>query len=185
MIIDIVKFIISPMGFIIIPLIIMIICTLKKYNNYLDVRKIIKDQLKMFENNISTFIIIYILPIIIAIGIIRIKTIDIEVINTVNVVISILVAMFFAILSIIINFKNEKSENYKKTLKETNNTIIFEILLSVFLLISTFIYMFIETVQNIIILYAISFIIYYLSIVVLMNIFIVIKRMYILYENNK
>lgn len=185
MIIEIVKFIISPMGFIVIPLMIMIICALKKYNNYLDVRKIIKEQLQMFKDNISTFMIIYILPILIAIGIVRMKTINTEVIDTVNVVVSILVAMFFSILSIIINFKNEKSENYKKILKETNNTIIFEILLSVFLLICTFIYMFIENVQSKVILYIISFIIYYLSIVVLMNIFIVMKRMYILYENNK
>ena len=182
---NVLKFIISPMGFIVIPLLIMIISALKKYNNYLDVRKIVKEQYNMFKNNKSALIIIYILPIIIAIGIARIKTIDVEIIDNVNVVLSILIAMFFSIMSIIINFENEKSENYNKTLKETNNTIMFEILLSVFLLICTFIYMFIEKIENEIILFAISLIIYYLSIVVLINIFILMKRMYILYDKKE
>lgn len=176
------EFIISPMGFIVIPLLIMIISAFRKYNNYLDVRKILKEQYNMLKSNKSMLIIIYILPIIIAIGIVRIKTIDIEIINNVNVVLSILTAMFFSIMSIIINFKNGKSENYKKTLKETNNTIMFEILLSVFLLILTFIYMFIEKIKNEIILLIISGVIYYLSILVLINVFIVMKRMYVLYE---
>ena len=183
MIIEILKFIVSPIGFIIIPLTIMILSAFKKYNNYLDVRKIIKEQIKMFKGNKSTFIIIYVLPILISIGIAQIKIIDVEVINNLNVVLSILIAMFFSILSIIINFKNDDSENYKKTLKETNNTIIFEILWSVFLLICTFIYMFVDKIENAIIVVIASFIIYYLSIVVLMNIFIVMKRIYILYEN--
>ncbi len=178
------KFIISPMGFIIIPLLIMIISAFKKYNNYLDVRKIVKEQYSMLENS-KSIIIIYILPIIIAIGIARIKTIDVEIIDNVNVVLSILIAMFFSIMSIVINFENKHSGNYNKTLKETINTIMFEILLSVFLLISTFIYMFIEKIENEVILFAISFIIYYLSIVVLVNIFILMKRMYILYDKKE
>ena len=179
------EFIISPIGFIVIPLLIMIASTFRKYNNYLDVRRIIKEQYKILKNNKSTLIIIYILPIIIAIGIARIKTIDVEIINNVNVVVSILIAMFFSVMSIIINFENGKSENYKKTLKDTNNTIMFEILLSVFLLICTFIYMFIEKIENVIILFFISFVIYYLSIVVLINIFMIMKRMHILYDKKE
>ena len=185
MIDKIVKFFISPMGFIVIPLSIMLISAFKKFNNYLDIRKILKEQYKIFENNISALIIIYILPSIIAIGITRIKFIDVEIVNNINVVLSILTAMFFSIMSIIINFENENSENYKKTIKETNNTIMFEILLCVFILICTFIYMFIEKIENTIILGIVSFTIYYLSIVVLINIFIVMKRMHILYENKR
>lgn len=185
MIDNVLKFIISPMGFIVIPLLIMIISAFKRYNNYLDVRKIVKEQYDMLKNNRIVLIIIYVLPIIVAIGIARIKTIDVGIINNVNVVLSILIAMFFSIMSIIINFENEKSENYKKTLRETNNTIMFEILLSVFLLICTFIYMFIEKIENDIILFAISLIIYYLSIVVIMNIFILMKRMYLLYDKKE
>lgn len=185
MISNVLKFIISPMGFIVIPLLIMIISAFKKYDNYLDVRKIVKKQYDMLKNNRTVLIIIYVLPIIIAIGIARIKTIDVGIINNVNVVLSILIAMFFSIMSIIINFKNEKSENYKKTIRETNNTIMFEILLSVFLLICTFIYMFIEKIENDIILFAISLIIYYLSIVVIMNIFILMKRMSVLYDKKE
>lgn len=181
----ILEFIISPVGFIVIPLLIMIVSAFRKYNNYLDVRKIIKEQYNILKNNKSILIIIYILPIIIAIGIARIKTIDIEIINNVNVVLSILIAMFFSVMSIIINFENGKSVSYKKTLKETNNTIMFEILLSVFLLICTFIYMFIEKIENVIILFFISFVIYYLSIVVLINIFMIMKRMHILYDKKE
>ena len=176
------EFIISPIGLIVIPLIIMIASAFRKYNNYLDVRKIITEQYKMLKGHKSTLIIIYILPILIAVGITRIKKIDIQIIDNVNVVLSILIAMFFSILSIIINFKDGKSENYKRTLKETNNTIMFEIILSVFLLICTFIYMFIEKIENDIILFAASLIIYYLSIVVLINIFVVMKRIYILFD---
>lgn len=182
---EIFKFIISPMGFIIIPLLIMIIGSLKKYNNYFDVRRILKTQYSMLRNSKGTLITIYILPIIIAIGIIRTKTISVEIINSVNVVLSILITMFFSIMSIIINFNNTKSENYKKTLKETNNTIMFEILVSVFLLICTFLYMFIQNIENQIILYIFSFAVYYLSIVVLVNIFIIMKRMYILYDKKQ
>lgn len=179
---NVLSFIISPMGFIVIPLLIMIISALKKYNNYLDIRKIIKEQYNMLKSNKNALIIIYILPIIIAIGITRVKTIDVGIINNVNVVLSILIAMFFSIMSIVINFENGKSENYKKTLKETNNTIMFEILLSVFLLILTFIFMFIEKIEYKIILLLISGLIYYLSILVLLNVFVVMKRMYILYD---
>ena len=100
----ILEFIISPVGFIVIPLLIMIVSAFRKYNNYLDVRKIIKEQYNILKNNKSILIIIYILPIIIAIGIARIKTIDIEIINNVNVVLSIWISMFFSVMSIIINF---------------------------------------------------------------------------------
>ena len=93
--------------------------------------------------------------------------------------------MFFSVMSIIINFENGKSENYKKTLKDTNNTIMFEILLSVFLLICTFIYMFIEKIENMSILFSVSLVIYYLSIVVLINIFMILKRMHILYDKKE
>ncbi len=139
----------------------------------------------MLKNNKSTLIIIYILPIIIAVGIARIKTIEIGIINNLNVVLSILIAMFFSVMSIIINFENGKSENYKKTLKDTNNTIMFEILLSVFLLICTFIYMFIEKIGSVVILFFISLVMYYLSIVVIINIFMIMKRMYVLYDKKE
>lgn len=184
MIKEILKFIISPIGFIVLPLFIIVGSSFRKYNNFLDIRKIIFKQLSMFKENRLNFIIIYILPIFIAVGITRIRNIDIGIINNINVVLSILIAMFFSIFSIIINFDN-KSKNYKLVLEESINTIMFEIVLCVVLLIFTFIYMFIENVNNIIILCGISFIIYYLSIIVLINICIVIKRMYILYENKK
>ena len=89
MIDNVLKFIISPMGFIVIPLLIMIISAFKRYNNYLDVRKIVKEQYDMLKNNRIVLIIIYVLPIIVAIGIARIKTIDVGIINNVNVVLSI------------------------------------------------------------------------------------------------
>ena len=92
--------------------------------------------------------------------------------------------MFFSVLSILCSFdKERKNENYKQLLKETFNTSIFEIILCLLLLFISFIVLFIGEFKESVALKIISGIIYYLTMVTILNILVVIKRIKVLFDN--
>ena len=118
-----------------------------------------------------------------AMALVQIRCIDDPVINIVTVIISILTSMFFTILTLTLDMRKriKSDEKYNaneasissKLLKEIYYSIMFEILVSVVILIACFIELFAKMYS-----FWGSIVIYYLVFVLLMNLFMVLKRIF-------
>ena len=155
-----------------------------KLGNFVDISGIIKKHLSFFKNNKMQFISIYIVPIIISIYIGTIHTINKELVDNLIIILSILISMFFAILSILcsIDSKN-KNEIYKQLLNETYTSTVFEIIICIFLLLVSLAALFIGKGFNELIDMIASIVIYYLTFVLILNIFVIIKRIEAIFQS--
>ncbi len=87
-------------------------------------------------------------------------------------------------LSILCAFDKGKGNTvYQQLLKETFNTTVFEIILCLILLFISFVILFIGNYDESIVLKCVSGIIYYLTIIAILNILVVIKRIKVLFDN--
>ncbi|MCJ7856962.1 hypothetical protein MUJ63_11745 [Lachnospiraceae bacterium NSJ-143] len=163
---------------------ILCLCLLLKHSNFLDIRRIFVQHFCIFKGNPLQLIGIFFAPILLTTGLVEIKCIDKDILSNLNIILSILTAMFLSILSILCSFnKEKKNENYEQLLKETFNTVIFEITLCLLLLFISFIVLFIGNFKESIALKISSGIIYYLTMVTILNILVVIKRIKVLFDN--
>lgn len=159
-------------------------CLLLKHSNFLDIRRIFVQHFYIFKGNPLQLIGIFVAPILFVIGLLDIKSIDKDILSNLNIILSILTAMFLSILSILCSFnKEKKSVNYQQLLKETFNTTIFEIILCLLLLFISFVVLFIGNFKESIALKIVSGIIYYLAMITILNILVVIKRIKVLFDN--
>lgn len=163
---------------------ILLFSLLFKYSNFLDIRAIVVQHLNIFKGNLIQLVGIFIAPIFISIGLIQIKCIDKDIIGNLNIILSLLISMFLSFLSILCSFNRKvENANYKQLLKETYNTTIFEIILCLLLLFISFIVLFIGDFEETIKLKITSGVIYYLTMIMILNILVVIKRIKILFDN--
>lgn len=186
--VPILKAMFSPYGIMGLCLVILLIGKVFWGKNYLNCFDIIKKHLNCFESRkgrmsyVSVFLYV-VVPFLLAIAVVRLRNIDADVINLLTIIISILTAMFFTLLTLILDMrgrvKNDKEYDAgdallsMKLLKEVYYSIMFEILLSVVILIMCFIELFTKQFY-----WACSLIIYYISFVVLLNLFMVLKRIF-------
>lgn len=170
--------------FFIIGFVILCLCLCVKHSNFLDIKQIFIQHFYVFSGNLLQLIGIFFSPMLLTVGLVEIKCIDKDILSNLNIILSILVAMFLSILSILCSFSKEgKNENYKQLLKETFNTTIFEIILCLLLLFVSFIVLFIGDFEEFIALKIVSGLIYYLTMITILNILVVIKRIKVLFDN--
>lgn len=163
---------------------VLLLSLLPKNSNFLDVRSIFTQHFNVFRGNWLQFFGIFIVPILFSIGIVQIRCVDKEILNNLNIVLSILIAMFFSVLSILSAIDGQiRRDKYQQLLTETFTTTIFEIILCLLLLLISFIVLFIGVFEKTVILKIISGIIYYLTIVTILNILVIIKRIKVLFDN--
>ncbi|EOU1922302.1 hypothetical protein DMN26_01275 [Clostridium perfringens] len=179
---NIIEIALSPQSLFIVSALLLIINSIQKNNNFFDVRDVIKSQYNLFKGNKFQVIIFFIVPFLLSLGVVQIKYINKDIINNINIVLSIFISMFFAMLSILGGMSKSNKEQYNILLKETFNTIIFECILCIIILIVSFIRLFLDSYEHTISLMGISIFIYYLIFVVVLNIFLVIKRLKILFD---
>ena len=158
---------------------VLLLSLLPKNSNFLDVRSIFAQHFNVFRGNWLQFFGIFIVPILFSI-----RCVDKEILNNLNIVLSILIAMFFSVLSILSAIDGQiRRDKYQQLLTETFTTTIFEIILCLLLLLISFIVLFIGVFEKTVILKIISGIIYYLTIVTILNILVIIKRIKVLFDN--
>lgn len=182
----------NPALWIFIGIIFVVIYTNKEIDNYIDIRSIISNHYAIFGGSIIQKLFFTIIPLFFAIGFTLAQTVTKDIADCLNVVFSIFVAMFFSILSISLSILSNdgkikegkiEDEKYKKLIEQSNDTVIFEILLSVVLLFIILTYSLLPEDANNIIKVIFSVIIYYLTTSVLLNIFILIKRLKSIFDN--
>lgn len=121
------------------------------------------------------------MPLFIAIYIAKNKIVTADILNILTIIISILTAMLFTLLTVIIDMKNKikvdnkysgvEAQNIIQALKETYYTIMFEIFISILLLILCLINVFTSEYT-----FLQSILIYYFSLLMIMNLLMILKR---------
>ncbi|MCI8950050.1 MAG: hypothetical protein HFG49_08415 [Lachnospiraceae bacterium] len=185
---DIVKVLVTPKGLLIISFCILIIGKIIFHKDYLSCFSIIKhhmDCFRMENGHISkmSLLLYYFIPLLLAISLIQIRILDDTVVNLITIIISILTAMFFTLLTLILDMRARirTDHNYNagdaslstKLLKETYYSLMFEILISIAILIMCFVELFAKQYSC-----CASLIIYYLVFILLLNMFMILKRIY-------
>ena len=161
-------------------------CILKV--KYTSLNSVFKNYLVCFKDERGKILIIplinyLILPILLAFIVTREKTIDSNIIEIITIIVSILTSMLFTLLSVIIEMKAKVKENpnyysieartSKRALIETYYIVMFEITISVFVLILCLINTFINSFDHIQ-----SFLIYSCSFILICNLLTIVKRIF-------
>ena len=156
--------------------------------DYISVIDIIKNHYKCFRNNkgklmIVPIIVYSLIPFLMGYATATIKIIDTDTINLITVIISILAAMLFTLLAMIIDMKGKLKNNAdyfsteakisKKALVETYYTVMFEILICIILLVLCFFSCFTQDFDMIR-----SLAIYSLTYLLIFNLLMIIKRIF-------
>lgn len=153
---------------------------------YLDVSNIIKNYFLDFEGRKSKFaaiLFIIIFPLLISCQIGQITKLNNDSLNIITLIVSVLTGMFFSLVSVFIDI-NEKIDSYNELdstkyykLKKLNSqmfhSVMFEILISIFILLVSF-FSVLSGVDEIS--WVDCCLIYYLLFVLIFNLFIVLKR---------
>ena len=180
-----------------ISVILTVTALLQKNSNFLDVRSIISTHLRVFSGSPFQCVVIFGVPLLLAIAALNEQILSKDIVDTLNIVLSILISMFFAMLSILsaLNFKTinksekedllavSKIERYNSLLKETFNAVMFECILCILVLAASFTLLFINDFSASWQLTFLSGVIYYLSLVIVFNIFVIIKRLKVLFDH--
>ena len=162
--------------------------------NYISVVDIIKNHLKCFQNNEGKYLVVpvinyVILPFIMGAATVQIKVIDATTIEIVTVIVSILTAMLFTMLTMVIDMKGKIKQDpsyfsteariSEQSLLQTYYTIMFEILVSIVLLILCLFSNFTNGFG-----WIKSFLIYSFVYMLLINLLMIIKRIFRVIDND-
>lgn len=161
----------------------------KQHLSYIGILEHHIEKIKLEKHGGFSIFVYFIVPLIISVALGITRVIDNDAINTITVIVSILTAMFFTLLTLVIDMrtkvKDDKSFNasdanvMKKILKETYYAIMFEIAISILLLIACFISLFAETFGILM-----SVLIYYMTLVLLFNLFTILRRVFKVIEQS-
>lgn len=146
-------------------------------------------KIKLEKHGVFSIFVYFVVPLVISIALGLTKVIDIDAINTITVIVSILTAMFFTLLTLVIDMQTKVKDNktlnasdasvMKKVLKETYYALMFEIAISIFLLIACFVNLFAEKFS-----FMMSVLIYYMTLVLLFNLFTILRRVFRIIEQS-
>lgn len=156
-----------------------------KINNFLNIKSIFVEHFKIFNGNYLQLLSIYLTPIFISLKIAMGHQVSKDTLESVNLIITVLTSMFFAIISILcaVDFK-QKKDKYKKLVEATFNSTLFEIICCLILLLISFIVIFRNNYESTWFLIMLSTLIYYFLIVIILNVFLILKRIKSVFEKN-
>ena len=168
-----------------------------EHRSFFNIKTVIKDHLKIFKDCKSQYFIFYGSPLLLSVGLALIYDAQDNFYDNLSVIISIILSMLFAVLAILSNYdysekKDDDSEtaeeNHNRTttnekvlkiVNETTDSIMFETMICVFLLIYGMIVVIVRGVMplNVIVNKILTGISCFLFTVLLLDLLIVVKRM--------
>lgn len=171
-------------------LLLILLFLFRKNEPYFNCRKIIKDHFALFSNCKSQYFVFYILPIFFSVGLSLLFTVNQDFFSYLGVVLSVILAMLFALLAILSGldfsqFKNKECrEKAELAVNQTTNAVLFCCILGIILLLIGFTAIVAKEPPielHPCVLYTcktlISVISYYLFVVELLNLLLIIKNM--------
>ncbi len=173
-------------------IVVAVIYILSKYGfglDYLSIDDIVKNHINCFRNsNTNKIMIVPVInycavPFLLGVSAAMIKSIDSSIVNIITIIVSILTSMLFTLLAMIIDMKSKINDNpkyfrteaelSKKSLVETYYTVMFEILISIILLVLCLFNVFTNKFG-----FIQSFLIYSLTFLLIINLLMIIKRIF-------
>lgn len=185
---NLVKHLISPYGMLIVATFVLLVGRFVFNQKYLNYFEIIHKHIGCFRKSsgkisLVSIFLYFCVPLLVAIALLMIRNIDSDVINLLAIIVSILTSMFFTLLTLILDMRGRVRSNQSynagdaklslNLLKDTYYSIMFEILISILILIFCFIELFAQQFY-----WLCGLIIYYMSFVMLTNLFMILKRIY-------
>ncbi len=161
--------------------------------DYMNISRIIKNHISNFQDDndkipIMVLILYFFMPLALSWSCINIKVINNEIVGNITVMLSIITAMLFTLLPMLMELRYKMNDRLKDNpsklreskmlVTETVDSIMFEVLIAVVLLILSFTLTFPGMNNKVV-----SCIVYYLLFMFLMNLMIVLKRFYILFKD--
>ena len=163
---------------------------LKKNEPFFNLREVVSKQFSLFQKSTIHYIVFYLIPLVFAVGLSMIYIVDDEFLSESSPILSILISMQFAVLSILSTFNTSTIINVKqkgkaqKVIIETVNAVIFDCLLCLFMLLHNLCMIVISerTVNWIpidvsIMKTIVSAITYYIFSVILLNLLLIVKQL--------
>lgn len=157
--------------------------------NYLSIGDIVKNHINCFRNSNTNKIMIIpvvnycVVPFLLGFSAAIIKNIDSSIVNIITIIVSILTSMLFTLLTMVIDMKSKINDNpdyfrteaelSKRSLIETYYTVMFEILISVILLVLCLFNVFTNKFG-----FVQSFLIYGITFLLIINLMMIIKRIF-------
>lgn len=170
----------SPYFYFALSAIVLLFATTRKNNNFFDVQHIIKSHLNIFKDSKFQYVIFYGVPFLLSTGTLLQQFVNEDLLGHIIIVISIFMSMLFAMLSTITSLNQKtKDEFYLKLVNETHMSILFEAILCIGVLIISFTLLF-SNITNCFVLGIFSFILYYLIYTIMLQVFILVKRISVL-----
>jgi hypothetical protein len=164
-------------------------------NKMFDCKDIIKMHFRCFKKKTTNRYSFYSLftafgiPLILSIALVTIRKLDNDVINILTIIVSILTSMFFTLLTLTLDLKNKTDSNSTlsareakltgKLLREVYYSLMFEIFISIVILILCFIELFAKKYSTIS-----SGILYYMTMVLVINLLVILKRVFAVIKND-
>lgn len=173
------------------------ICMMRKKEDFFNIRKTICDHLKIFKHCPSKYCIFYGLPLLFSVGLALICEAGSGFYTELSVILGIILSMLFAILSILtsqdystVNDETRKSKA-KRVLKTTTNAIVFDSILSLFLMLYGLVIIVLSGINTIeipfntnILKTVASCMAYYIFTIILLNLLFIVKQMSKIIEFN-
>lgn len=173
------------------------ICMMRKKEDFFNIRKTLCDHLKIFKYCPSKYWIFYGLPLLFSVGLALIYKAGSGFYTELSVILGIILSMLFAILSILtaqdystVNDETQKRKA-KRVLKTTTNAIVFDSILSLFLMLYGLVIIVLSGIKTIeipfntdILKTVASCIAYYVFTIILLNLLFIVKQMSKIIEFN-
>ena len=185
------------LSLILISAILIFISLIRKNEPFFNLRDVIIKHMKIFENCPFQYVIFYGFPLLFAIGLAMIYEAGSTFYSNLSVILGILISMLFAILSILVGFdfssvKDKEQQNKaKNVIQETVNSIVFDSVLCLFLMLYGLVLIVLDGVNFVnfpidisIIKSILSGISYYIFTVILLTLLLIIKHMSKIIEFN-
>lgn len=168
-------------------LLIIIFGLCKKNDNYSDIRPILSEHRKLLQKNWLQCILFYGAPILLSLGTTMESYVTAEVLDNLNIIVSLLLSMLFAMLGLTVSFKqngNKQDEKYQTLINQTFNTVLYECIICIEILLLSLLVTFSGFEKSPLTLHIFSIIIYFLAYSLLLQVFIILKRIRALFLYN-
>ncbi len=154
----------------------------RRNSSFVELRKVFLEHMVLFKNARYQYLVFYVYPLIMSIGISILYVAEKEMYKDITVVVSIFISMLLAILSIITTkdlskYEPNQQQRIKAVIKETSNAIVFCTAISIFIICVSLIMTAIDFDKYQYLAKGVAVVIYYLLLVLLLNILLIVKRM--------
>lgn len=176
------KLVISYKVLLLVGVLIIFAYYIRRNSNFIRIRGLFKEYVKIFNGAKEQIAFFFGVPFIFAIAFAQIGDLEDASFNTIYVVSTILITMFFSVLTVLLGKDRNKDNQYALVLKQTISTLLFEIIQCIYCVLFSFVFQMVKEYLSEILRTILSGCLYYMIFFMLLNMFIVVKRFKVLID---